>query len=289
MPDNTEIVTEDTVDVETDVENGAEDASDNTTEEQESQESPEIQELGRAIGWVPKEDFVGDENEWVSASDFIKNAGLVARKQKITNHRLEQTIEEMRRDVKKTLEYQNSIAAKEIQRLKDELNAAKEDAIKEGDVESVKKIDAQLDDLEEKEESGSADQLPPEYEEWHKNNPWYGGTSTEDKRLTRIAEAIAAEYEGSNMTPKQVYDEIDKEIAEIRNMKKKTQEKPKTRVSDVAGAGGKLRTTGDKQRFTINDLTFEQRTVAKNMVAKGFFKNEQEYVDSLAASINGGK
>lgn len=72
-------------------------------------------------------------------------------------------------------------------------------------------------------------------------------------------------------------------------MKKKTQEKPKTRVSDVAGAGVKLRTTGDKQRFTINDLTFEQRTVAKNMVAKGFFKNEQEYVDSLAASINGGK
>ncbi|MDD5702554.1 MAG: hypothetical protein PHU23_10970 [Dehalococcoidales bacterium] len=111
MRNNTEVVTEDTVDVETDVENGAEDASDNTTEEQESQESQEIQELGRAIGWVPKEDYVGNENEWVSASDFIKNAGLVARKQKITNHRLEQTIEEMRRDVKKTLEYQNSIAA----------------------------------------------------------------------------------------------------------------------------------------------------------------------------------
>ncbi len=255
-----------------------------------------IEELALEIGWVPKEEFNDDggRKKWVNARTFIKNEREVGRRQHEIIEKQNEEQQELRqqlREIKNTVIYlrdhQSKITQEKIEKAREELSTAKREAITEGDVDKVEKIEKQLDKVEKDYSEEVENTLPatrepdPEYIKW-KNNPennWYGN----DEYLTYIADKVSKENATKVSSMKELLDLVDKAVikakSSMKGEKNKNGEGNIPNTTTVAGAGNISSKGSTKKKFTEKDLTFEQMKVAESSVKMGIFKNKQEVID----------
>lgn len=287
MPDNdvleTDVIeTPDTDDAEKDTDKDTKPAAEPITDP--------IEELAKEMDWVPKDEYDGDN--WVDARTYLKNANIIAKKQRVTIGRLENSLDTLKRDVRKTIENQNIMAKKEIEKLKNELKQKKREIIAEGDpdaVDKIEKIDEQIENLnEEIEETVDTKQPDPAYTEWLEKNSWYDKTSKDyNQELQELADDIAVDYENTQIPLRQIFRIIDREIKhykrekEIENptknepMKKNTQ-RTQTDVIDTR------HTSVKPSKKTAKDLPNEEIIdVGKRFVKDGLFKNLDEFAEDF--------
>lgn len=257
-------------------------------QEAEAPKVESIEDVAKDLGWFPKEEYKGDN--WTDAATFIRNTGAISKKEHISNVSLRRDLDEVKRNVKKTLQFQGELKQKEIDSLRAQLKAEKREAVKEGDVDEVDNIDKRLEELDNaKADKADDDDMPPEFTEWHENNPWYGGTGEDDDILTTYADGVAARPSVSGKPPKEAYAIIDREVAKFKAKltPKQTVTSRKT-VNAVAG-GGSRPNRSSIEKTTYADLNDEQRAMARSMVQQGIFKDEQEWIDALLAKQRGVK
>src|SRR5512147_2247315 len=65
---------------------------------------PKVEERARIQGWVPKEEFRGDETRWISADEFVKRADHMMPILKSVNRKLENQVVETNRKLAETKE-----------------------------------------------------------------------------------------------------------------------------------------------------------------------------------------
>lgn len=177
----------------------------------------EIESKARQMGWVPKENFRGADDQWVDASEFVRRGEEILPIVKANNRRLqdqlsrqEQQIADLTKAVQESKEsltafhdyHQESLTralAEQREKLVDQLEQARES----GDVRAETKVQDQLAEVREqerilkakpKEESkpsgnSGSDQLveDPAFTAWRQDNSWYGS----DKKKTAFAEGMA--------------------------------------------------------------------------------------------------
>jgi len=254
------------------------DANDTPTE-------PTVQDIAHKMGWRPQEGFKGRPEDFKGPEEYI--LGL----QEIKDHKtdiirsLNKKMDRLQKDVINIQGHYKQAAKTDIATLKKQLNEAKASAIADANVSEVEAIDKQLAEAGEREASmseDSGDGANPVFQDWQERNPWFGGDSEEDRRLTIMAKGINAENDDS-VPLEDVLAKIDKTIAGERKAMATQQEKTvKAQTKSSVGSGSATR-KGGGARITFNDLPSEAQRTAKSFERLGVM-TIGEYLEDYAKS-----
>lgn len=250
---------------------------------QETQEQPQYtatEQQAMSTGWVPKDQWQGDPDDWVPARQYVKNGELFGRintyKHKIVN--LEKTVGELVKHNEKLYEtgYKDAI---------DALKQERKQALREGDTERVLELEERAEALQqefqEKQQefktSVAAPEAPvnPLFEEWLANNPWY----EQDPALHGYADGEARILvEASQRAGKVVnYDKLLVEVS--RKVKEKFPEKfgLKEKMPSAVTTGDEPRTRSTSS--SSYKLTPMEEEIFSRLSASGLTK--EKYIEDL--------
>lgn len=243
----------------------------------------EAEQQAMANGWVPKDKWDGEPDDWVPARQFNRNGELFGRinsyKNKILN--LERSVSELVKHNEKIYEtgFKDGL---------DSLKAEKKQALREGDAERVVEIEEEIEKLQENYEERKKEfdatvksqaqvQTNPVWEEWLTNNSWY----EMDAGLHGYADGVAKELvESAQRVGKQVeYDKLLKEVS--RKVKERFPDKfgvtrpssATNKSDDNAPAKGRSSSTEKYQLTDMEEQIFQ--TLSKSGMTR------EKYVEDL--------
>lgn len=227
----------------------------------------------RAHGWSPKEEFRGDPSRWVDAEVFVKRAEEVLPLVKAANKHLKREVDEL----KKTIKRFGKFAEGAEDRIRAEVKAEMEEAVKAGDLEGFRAAQKRADNLDKTEGKAkyTAADLTDAYESFRDDNPWYDrgglGSATEDERDARIYADRLLERRLGEIKPGEepppdeflagILDSVKEKYPGLGA--KPPRQKP---ASDVAGAGQPGRGRGTR---TWDALPPEAKTQYQRFIDRG--------------------
>ena len=224
-------------------------------------------------GWVPKEDFQGDEHKWVEAGEFLRRGELF---KKIEDQGKQ--LKDVRSALNEMKKLNSQIQEVEYKRALDTLKAQKKAALEDGDADAVIAADDRIDMVKEQQKEMQR-QSPvaqsdegsehPEFVAWTEQNNWYKSSTP----MKAFADALGQELARAGNSPSEV---LKKVAIEVR---KEFPNKFRNPNQDKAGTveGGSGRGVSSSTRFTLSD---EERTIMNKFVRQNVM-TEKEYIEQL--------
>ena len=230
------------------------------------------------LGWSEKENWRGDDGNWVDAETFLERGKQINPILRKNNEKLmtqisslESRLIEQSQTFKKFTDHERSKHNRDIQSKVDALVQEKVEAINEGDGQRVVKIEEQIT-----KESQSYQQAPPpqadtpnpEFVAWREKNEWVN-----DKENGAIATAVGYTLaeEQPNLQGADFYEEVKRRVFEkIPSLNANPR---KERPSQVDGA----KPASQKSGKSFSDLPADAQATAKRFEAEGLMKID-EYV-----------
>ena len=120
----------------------------------------DIEKQARTMGWVPKDEFKGDESRWKSAEDFVKDGEeilpILRERTKNLSIKFDEVSQKLTRTeaaLQKLAEHHKKTAQREYDKAVADLKNQQRQAVADNDVQTYDQINDQIDKLE-KPESG---------------------------------------------------------------------------------------------------------------------------------------
>lgn len=228
-------------------------------------------------GWVPKEDFQGEEHKWVDAGEFLRRGELFG-KIDAQNRELKET----RKTLAALQEHYLKVQETEYKRAIADLKKQKKEALIENDVEAVLDVDEKLDELREEQlqqaansarqhQAQQASQPHPEFVAWTQKNGWYDT----NKPMRAFADALGADLQGQGKNPSEVLRIVAEEIR--KEFPTKFYNPKRDEPSGVEGAG--TQKSGKTDKVVLTDF---EATIMKKLVGQGVLTKEK-YMADIAA------
>ncbi len=243
------------------------------------QEDPYVAEA-RADGWVPKEEYHGDADRWVSAREFVDRGKGINRLLRAKLDRQEQEIAALRTGVDQF----KAFSEREKQRIITDKNAEitalkaqKAEAIRSGDGDAVNAIDDQLEAAREDiREAKKVEVVAPDtqgqqiFENWKTRNAWYGG----DPVLTRYAERIGRSLraEGDTATNEAFLEKVKAIVMEDHPERFKN---PNRAAAASVDSGRSTTSTKDSVAAFKKNLPQKDREFMELGIKEGWFKEDE--------------
>lgn len=204
-------------------------------------EATDYEGKAREMGWVPQEKWTGDPDKWTDAETFVKRGEEILPILRANNRRLQDDLLTMRNQ-NDTLAQQLEATRKIVQGLEGKFNeslqrqlkeqratlrASLREAVEDRDVDRELELRDQLDELSEAEKKSKAEAKkdPPEpvdknpqpkfhgdFNRWKADNPWFDGTSAEDRKKTKAVVRAAEDLRDEGDTS-QGYEFFNKALA----------------------------------------------------------------------------
>jgi len=260
---------------------------------EETQEEPEeepkdqttIESLASEMGWKPKDDFQGHEDDYVDAATYIRRSKDIqdSLRQHLKDNKkkmsaLEKGLEDLRTHNERVFKVQIERQKEEIESLK----AKRREAIEEGDIEAVDEIEKKITRLNTEDEKTEPEQKvdPEEYQaftSWLKENDWYKleGVTDGNPDLTEYADKLAALPDYQIMSYPQRLKKISAKVQEM--FPEEFQSKAK-KPANTAVEAPSMKTS--KKKYSARDLNDDQKQIMRNFVRNGIM-SEQEYINDL--------
>jgi hypothetical protein len=174
-----------------------------------------IEDQAKDQGWVPKDEFQGDETKWVDAGEFIRRGELfkkIDQVNKVAKNAERQLVEFKKHYAKvKQTEFDNALAT-----LKAERRAAKRD----GDFDREELLETQIELVEKDKETTLAEvnastgqevEVHPEVAQWVEKNKWYN----EDLPMKAYADTVAQQLNKQGISGPALLKGIEEEIRKV--------------------------------------------------------------------------
>ena len=247
------------------------DAQDNNT----TQVSATEQEA-RSAGWVPKEEYQGDENKWVDADEFVRR-GPLFEKINLQNREL--------KEVRKTLDamkiHYNNVKETAFKEALAALKAEKKAAFVDGDPDKILEIDDKIDDIKEQQRRYDAQKaaeiaanvqasINPEFQAWSNRNNWYETS----KPMRAFADALGIELHASGLSPTEVLKRVEAQVKEEFPHKFRNANRDKAPSVEGTGKG-----SGKASGPSNDGLDPLQRQIMDRLVRSGVMTKEQYIAD----------
>lgn len=239
--------------------------------ENEPAELSPVEQEAIDSGWVPKDQYTGDEHKWVDAPEFLRR-GELFKKIEDQNRQL--------KDVKRALiemkKLHEGVREVEYKRALETLRAQKKAALEEGDADAVIAVDERIDLVKEEQRKLQTEdsyvepqsgEEHPEFVAWKNKNSWYSTSSP----MKAFADALGIELRKEGLSPDRVLKRVEEEVRKefphrFRNPK---QDRPNgVEGSSPRGGGSSFQ------------LTPEETRIMKTIVRTGVM-TEKEYKDQL--------
>lgn len=228
----------------------------------------------RSAGWVPKEEYLGDENKWVDADEFVRR-GPLFEKINVQNRELK----EVKKALSQLATHHASVRETEYKRALDDLKIQKREAFTEGDPDKLVDIDEKILEVKEAQKAFKDEQIAevtkevreihPEFSAWINRNPWY----TSNGPMKAFADALGTDLANKGNTPSQVLQEVERQVKS--EFKHKFTNPNRDKPSPVEGAG---KGSGGKSSYTPSSM---ERQIAERFVRQGVFKTVDDYYAEL--------
>jgi hypothetical protein len=223
-------------------------------------------------GWVPKDQYKGEEHKWVDAGEFLRRGELF---KKIEDQ--SKQLKDVRSALNEMKKLHGQVREVEYKRALDALREQKKQALVDGDADAVIAAEERIDLVKEhvkqlqNEAPAVADSGTdhPEFVAWVDQNSWYKSSTP----MKAFADALGAELAGAGNSPSEV---LKKVAAEVRKefpnkFRNPNQDKPGA-VESSRGSG-----TSSSAKFALTD---EERRIMNTFVRTGAL-TEKEYIESL--------
>jgi hypothetical protein len=230
------------------------------------------QEEALSQGWVPKNEFEGDEEKWVDAGEFLRRGELF---RKIESQSKE--LKDVRKALAELSKHNAKIREVEYQRALDSLKAEKKTALAEGDTDRVVDLDDKIDLVKTQQRADSQQQaipqeIHPELAAWINRNGWYSTTQS----MRAWADGRGNELSAEGKSPTEVLKILEQEV--------------KTRFSDKFHNPNRDRAsaveTGRPRNGRSADPEFELSDVEKqvmNTLIRSGAITKEKYIADLKA------
>lgn len=249
---------------------------------QETHDEPElspVEQKALEMGWRPKEEWTGEEDDFISAETFVARKPLFDR------------IEHQNKELKQVKQALNALQehhlkVKEIavQEAYDKLKAEKREALIEGDADKVIELDEKLADLRERERSEKAQLQAPsqtineDFAVWVEKNKWYVDSSKKELRDYADTAGVMIAHNHPGYTPAQILKEVEKQVK--MQFKEHFTNERKNQPSAVEGSTS--RNTGRASKESLDLSDDEVRVMNKILrVTPGLTK--EQYLKELKA------
>lgn len=236
------------------------------------QEAPSANEVeARTAGWVPKDEYHGDENKWVDADEFIRRGPLF---EKINSTSRE--LKEVRKALDQLKVHHASVKETAYKEALADLKAKKREAFIDGDPDKIIDLDEQIADVKDKQrefevsqraavEQAATGEIHPEFAAWTSRNAWYNTS----KPMKAYADTLGIELRATGLSPTEVLKRVEIEVKkEFPNKFQNPNRDKASAVEGVSKGGGKGGSGGD-------NLTDFERNVMERFVRQGIMTREQ--------------
>jgi hypothetical protein len=198
----------------------------------------------RKQGWAPLDDWKGDPKDFKSAEQFVKDGEQIPAIMKSKIEKLEGRVEQLLESNKRFNEFsQRSLEKekKEKQKVIQELEQLRKQAITDGDGEAFDRADKQLSDL--KSEEIDTNGIDPLAKNWLENNSWY----ETNVKLAAYADGIADRLVAQGYTGRAYFEQLTKNVKEAfpDEFGNKRRSQPNTVEAGTEAVTGSERTFSD--------------------------------------------
>lgn len=239
-------------------------------------------------GWVPKEEWSGNPDEWIPANVFNMRGEFFSRisKDKTKIAELTQTVDAL-------VEHNKKIFDAAYKKAIDDLKREKKQALEEGDNQAVLDIDDKIEELredtekqkkelEERVQTARQQQSNPVFDSWHAHNSWYMQDSVATAYANEVASDINRAAQVAGVQP-----DYNKLLSEVgRKVRQKFPEKfgRTSTKTDPVEPGGETTTPTRSTNSRIsgisrNDLTEAERRIMDTILKTTPKMTEKEYLE----------
>jgi hypothetical protein len=243
----------------------AEEAQENT-----APEHTPIQAKALEQGWKPKEQFEGDEAEFIDAPEFVRRGELFGK--------IEHQSRELK-SVKQALDalrvHNTKVEQAAYDRALKSLQDQRRSAMVEGETERAFALEDQIEDVKKEKERILRDvpksfEPPQEFVEWQEKNSWYG----KDRVMRAAADKLGTDLAAEGKSPAEVLKLVEKEIKEAFPHKFTNTNRERPGAVEASSRGGNSVARGS------SSLSDDERSIMRKIVGTGIM-TEKEYMDQL--------
>jgi hypothetical protein len=239
------------------------------------------------FGWVPKDQFKGNEEDWKPAEEFLKRGEEINGFLRKNNERLEQKnqrlaaeLAEIRNTIDEFRQFHKETLAQATKRAIEDLKKQQAEALEQGDGQRFVEINEQIETIktesktpakEEKKPSQEVIFTPQELNSWNKKNTWYGQNQEMSEFADEVADVLLIKQ--PNLRGEEFLDALTKRV---KKEFPEAFENPARQTPDVSGSG-EVRGSGNSKKKSYENLPPEAKKACDNFVRRGLITKE-EYV-----------
>lgn len=247
-------------------------------EQHEAPQLTEIEQRALEMGWRPKEEFAGNEDDFIDAKEFVRRKPLF---DKIESQSKE--IKNVRKAVEALKEHYSAREAAAVQTALSKLKEARQEAITNADGAAFDQIDTEIKRVEKEAdrlqkldaEQPQEPELHPEFVAWSKRNSWYSDVGY----MRKWADDYGIELSRQGTAPADVLKKV--EAAVKKEFAHKFTNPNKAGAPDVEAGG---RSSGGKSADKF-ELTLQEEKVMKTLVSTKVMTKE-DYIAQVKAMRN---
>lgn len=241
-------------------------------QEETIQENP-VEDRAVKMGWVPKEDFRGDPNNWRPAEEFVERGEMLIP---ILNKKI-RNLEKQQGDKDKAFAtYLSDMRDKLHSQKVDEHEARKRQAVDEGDTDAYTRLSDAPPKNDLPEYKPPAQKGDPIFDDWIVENDWYQKDYEKNQEAENYGKFLRSSR--PDLEGRDFLEEVTKHI------RKKYSNPNRNKPSAVDGETQKAKQSSGK---LYNALEADAKAVFNNFVRDGIFKNTAEDREAYAKDVQG--
>ena len=253
--------------------------------EEAPEESNQEEELAKAKGWVPPEEYEGDATP-IDAGEFLRKEPLLAK-----NAENQRRIRALEGTVKQLIDHNKGLADAQRQKRLQEIERQKLESVDLADQEAYQQaiqaekelwseptIDQALSQAQEVPQfTGDEQKVFTDFKNKHEA-VWLNESSDENKRMFQRAEKVYewASTEHPNWDVKSILSEVERDLAFSYPHRFASSKAPVSAVESNRSRGAR----SGKGKITFNDLDGMQKKFCKEFVDQGIM-SESEYLQQI--------
>lgn len=235
-----------------------------------------LEQRAMEMGWRPKEEFNGNEEDFIDAKEFVRRQPLFDK----ISHQSQQ-LRKVHESLNEFKQHYAKVEQAAFDRAIKELKAEQKVAIKDGDLERYHElqedIEAQREQAEQalevaqKHEPSPAGEAHPEFQSWQARNPWYN----QQGYMKAFADEHGLKLARQGMSPGEVLKAVEKAVREEFPNKFRNSNKDNAPQLENSGNGSKSSGRSSKD-YQLSDV---ERKVMNDLVSRGALTKEQYIAD----------
>ena len=239
----------------------------------------EVEQKALAMGWRPKEEFDGSEEDFIDAKEFVRRKPLFEK----IDHQGRQ-LKEVTKALGALKEHYGKVQETEYNRALRDLKNQMKQANREGDFDradvledQIQRVETEAAVLRQERDSIQVSDSPkvdPRFEAWVNQNPWY----TSQRHMQAYADEVGNRLAAQGVAPLDVLKEVEKAVRKEFPNKFVNPNKANAPAVEGGSRGTAVKASGESL-----ELSDQERTIMNTLVRGGHITKEKYIADLKAA------